>query len=267
MIAPRYRLAHPLSVLWRAEGVLQLGLDADAAVLLRHAPVAADAALRALRVPRTVLEVTRLVPGPSRGWVDETLRHLLGAGLVVEVRTTPARRVVVVGEGILADAVHEVLAGEGVQADHSPGGQPVGPGTLAIVCGETVEPDRVWLRELTASGTAHLVVRAEPERAVVGPFVDPGGGSACLGCTDLVRRDLDAGWPHLLAQLCRTRHTATRAQAAWVAAMASAQAASWFAGLAPEATGVTLELDTLTHRLGGRRWPAHPDCACALAAA
>ncbi len=108
---------------------------------------------------------------------------------------------------------------------------------------------------------AHLVVRAEPERVVVGPFVVPGSGRL-RPCTDLVRRDLDRDWPHLLAQLCRSRHTPAPRQAAWAAALASAQLAAWLAGRTPEASGATWELDAHTGGVGVTRWPRHPDCGC-----
>jgi len=177
----------------------------------------------------------------------------------------PARRatVAVVGEGVLADTVARLLEAEGRQLIVTAGlTSEAQSADLVVACASTVEPDRVDVREL--AGLPHLILRAEPERAVVGPFVAPGAGYACVTCTDLVRRDLDRDWPHLLAQLCRTRHTATPQQVAWASALASAQLTAWLVGRTPEASGATWELDAHSGQVGVRRWPRHPDCGCAL---
>ncbi len=265
MPTSRLTLAHPLSVLSRPDGALQLGLDSDAAVVVPRAPAGADAALRALRQPRTTLEVSRLVPSVPHAWLRGLAATLLEKGLLREsTAAAPVPRVRVLGTGTLRDEVARTLEAEGWQVA-PPSGPPTGT-DVAVLCPPTAEPDRVLARELTASGLPHLVVRAEPERAVVGPFVDP-GRTACLGCTDLVRRDLDPLFPHLLAQLCRAEHTATPRQAGFAAAVAAAQLDAWRRGLAPATRGATLELDALSGDVGGRAWPVHPECGCSLAAA
>ncbi|MDO5535031.1 MAG: hypothetical protein Q4F65_10315, partial [Propionibacteriaceae bacterium] len=134
---------------------------------------------------------------------------------------------------------------------------------LVLVCHEAAEPDRALTRTLTLAGVPHLVIRTEPERAVVGPFVIPGAGP-CVGCTDLVRRDLDPAFPHLLAQLCRATHIPLPRQAAWAAGLACSQVAAWCAGQRLQSLGATLELDAHTGAVGTRLWPRHPDCPCAL---
>lgn len=262
----RYRFTVPMSVLWRPGGSLQVGLDAAGAVLLPAAPDGADLALRALRVPRTLGEIARIVPGVPGGWIAEAVAALCAAGVVRDVTAAAPVSIVVRGDGALAHAVTGLLTSEGrsVIAQSGPQHHDAAPESLVIVCPDTAEPDRVDARELAVSGLAHLIVRAEPERTVVGPFVTPGGGHACLTCTDLVRRDLDRAWPHLLAQLCRSQHTATPQQAAWASALASAQVTAWLAGRTPEASGITWELDAHTGQVGVRRWPRHPDCGCAL---
>lgn len=264
MPATRLSFVTPLSVLWRPDGALQVGLDARAGALLPEAPPQADAALRALRTPRTALEVGQLLPDTADGWLRATLGELSRRGLLGT--SSPVRPVVgVLGHGVLADAVLDLLSadGFGVATPAHPRGTPA---AVWLVCPDTAEPDRVLIRELGAMQAPHLVVRAEPERAVVGPFV-PAGGSPCVTCTDLLRRDLDGDWPHLLAQLCRAPHTPTRLQATWAAATAVAQLAAWVGGAAPETRGATVELEASTGAVGARRWPAHPDCGCLLAAA
>lgn len=265
MTSPRLSLTRPLCVLWRADGRLQLGLDADHALVLADAPPGLDAALRALRTPRTPLEVARLVPMLPRSTLDRVLDDLVASGHVAVTTPRRPRTVTVLGSGPLAFAVADLLGLEGhdvragVRATTDAHG-------VVLVCPATAEPDRVLTRDLTASGLPHLVVRVEPERAVVGPFVVP-GRTPCVACTDLVRRELDADWPHLLAQLCRSEHVPGPRQVAWASAMAAAQLATWHDGGPPESSGTTLELDGHTGVFGVRRWPRHPDCGCQLAAA
>lgn len=259
----RYRLTAPVSLLWRPAGALQVGLDAAGAVLLPRAPEGADIALRALRSARTIAEVARIAPLVPRAWIAEAVDTLAALGLVTRLSTTRGATVTVVGDGVLAHAVASLLTAEG-RTLTTTSALPPDPhaADLVVVCPSTAEPDRVDLREL--AGVPHLVVRAEPERAVVGPFMTPGSGYACVTCTDLVRRDLDRDWPHLLAQLCRSRHTASPQQTAWASALVSAQLTAWLAGRTPEASGATWELDAHSGGVGVRRWPRHPDCGCGL---
>lgn len=265
MPSARLSLTRPLCVLWRATGDLQLGLDAEDAVVLPGAPPGTDAVLRALRTPRTPLEVARLVPMLPRGTLDGVLATLLACGLLAAEAPAPAATVTLLGAGPLASGLADLLSIEGlivrtgVRASADASG-------VVVLCGAMAEPDRVLTRDLTGAGLPHIVVRAEPERAVVGPFVIP-GRTPCVGCTDLVRRELDPDWPHLLAQLCRSEHVPAPRQSAWAAAMASAQLAAWHAGGTPEAAAATLELEAYTGAFGARRWPRHPDCACQWSAA
>jgi len=262
------RLTEPLTVIWRDEEVLQLGLDSRHALVLRGAPPHADIALRALRSWRTPAEVSDLT-GVDRVWLDALLSDLHERGLVAHTRDdTP--EVPVVGTGRVAGAIARLLTRDGsvravvrpVVSDAflEPSTSPV------VVCPATIEPDRVLTRALVAAGRPHLIVRAEPERAVGGPFVVP-GHFACARCVDLVRRAHDDRWPHLLAQLCRMECTPTPALSAWASATATAQILGWTAGGAPETLGAPLELDAVSHELTARRWPTHRDCGCTLVAA
>ena len=257
-----FTLARPVSVLTRPDDSLQLGLDSDGALLIPDAPAGTEVALRALRQPRTLLEVSRLVPSVPSAWLEGLAATLVAAGVLRAVSPETAPVVTVLGHGPLQAEVARLLSAEGWTVRSHPGQVLEG---VVLVCAHTAEPDRVLTRDLALSGVAHLVVRTEPERAIVGPFVVPGAGP-CVSCTDLVRRDLDPDFPHLLAQLCRSEHTPGPRQAAWVAAMASAQLAAWRAGERPETLGATLELDSHRGFLGVRQWPVHPDCGCRSAA-
>ena len=69
---------------------------------------------------------------------------------------------------------------------------------LVVLADETPEPAIV--DALRARGLAHLAVRLRDGVGVVGPLVYP-GRTACLGCLDLTRGDLDPRWPAVAAQL------------------------------------------------------------------
>lgn len=261
-MATRYRLRPDLTVLRRPTGTVQVGLDVADQLLLPAAPPGAEGALRTLRHGRTLAEVGADWPGVGGAWLRDAVAALAEAGLVHARR--PAAPVVVVGEGVLAEAVSRALVGpEVVLRRAAQWESEAHPGHLVIVCQDAIEPDRVQLRLLTQAGRPHLVVRAEPERAVVGPFVTAGG--PCVTCTDLVRRDLDPAWPLLLVQLCRVEHVPRPAQAAWIAGMVSAQVGAWAAGATPDTFASTLELGAADGALGHRRWPERPDCAAHLA--
>ena len=97
MSTPMFSLARPLSVLVRPDDSLQLGLDAEGGLVFPDVPPGADAAVRALRQPRTLLEVSRLVPALPRGWLDGLVETLLDAGAQTPVAAAAAPAVRVVG--------------------------------------------------------------------------------------------------------------------------------------------------------------------------
>lgn len=120
-----------------------------------------------------------------------------------------------------------------------------------------------------------LPVALERRRVLVGPLVlDPAG--PCLHCLDLVRTDLDGGWPALLAQAddgldgprvgsvvasgsgpsADTDQTLTALAAAAVTLLVRAHLEG-----RPPPTGVSVEATLPWPRLDHRRWPRHPDCA------
>ncbi len=277
MITSRLTLRQPLTLLRRPSGALQLGLDARAPALLADAPAGAEAVVRAFNRATTIPEVQRLHPDVDPTWVAGAVERLLAAGTLVAAPDGHAPApVAVVGPGELATRVAVLLArtrprevwGVGVQATHPrlrPAGDLVrmlaaGP-ALVVVCTPTIEPDRVLTGELARAGVPHLLVRDEPERAVVGPLVVP-GVTACVRCCDLARSDSDPDWPYLLAELCRTDHRPSPVACGWASATAAAQALAWLDGHPPETLGASLELDAATCALEARRWHHHPRCRC-----
>ncbi len=163
------------------------------------------------------------------------LARLESHGLLESAAPAEPSRVSVVGGGPIAAALTATLTGVTVQTidpvSHAAalisthGAEPA----LTVLAGPTAEPDRTLTDALFAAGRPHLLVRLEPDRAVVGPLVVP-GRTPCVRCLDLSRCRLDAAWPHLLAQLCREAAEPDPVLLAWVATIASVQIRAWLAG-------------------------------------
>ncbi|MGY2085014.1 ThiF family adenylyltransferase [Blastococcus sp. SYSU DS0539] len=114
----------------------------------------------------------------------------------------------------------------------------------------------------------HLVATVRGETGVVGPLVVP-GATSCLGCGDLHRRDADARWPRLAAQLSASEPPPSGATVTCLltALLATGQVLAFLDGSgAPVTLDATVELrpPDLLPRL--RRWVPHPACDCGAAA-
>ena len=102
---------------------------------------------------------------------------------------------------------------------------------------------------------------------VVGPLVYP-GRTACLGCLDRTRGDLDPRWPAVAAQLAGRAGVADPAAVTATVGLAVAQAVAAVEavdGGPTAALGATLELDVDAGELRRRTWSAHPECPCGAA--
>jgi len=118
---------------------------------------------------------------------------------------------------------------------------------------------------LVADGIPHLVARVDEQIGTVGPLVLP-GSSPCLHCLDLVRTELDPGWPTLAVQLDLPGRRAMACDgvlAMAVAAQAALQSLALIEGDSPASVGGTLELELPGWRWRRRSWPQHPGCPCA----
>ena len=96
-----------------------------------------------------------------------------------------------------------------------------------------------------------------------------------MGCADLHRRDRDAAWPAVAAQLRDTVGVADRATLLATAALALSQinrvigavrsGSSSNAGSEsepPKALNATLEFDVHAGSITARHWSKHPLCSC-----
>jgi hypothetical protein len=109
----------------------------------------------------------------------------------------------------------------------------------------------------------HLAVWVRDGTVVVGPLVRP-GRSTCLACVEAHRRDRDAHWPALAAQLTTAPDLAEPCAATLVAmgaAVAAEQVLTELDGGTPPCLGGTVEIDHpgVPRRRG---WPPHPACGC-----
>ncbi len=133
--------------------------------------------------------------------------------------------------------------------------------TLAVISATWVVPPASYLPFLRRD-VPHLVIVFDDTGARVGPLVEPGTGP-CLRCLDLTRRDADAAWPVIAAQLAgRPAASCTPRAALDASALAAAvvddRLAHGRTGLA--AASLTLERPGALPRR--RRHEPHPDCGC-----
>jgi hypothetical protein len=271
-----FRLAAWAIPLWRSPGVLQLGLDAGCPVI-RGAPEATLDALLSLQTPRTNSELRRIAPSLPPDWLDSLLSQLVASGALETDAVQPPGRVLIAGSGALAVEVFRLLSSHPVQISwlRATGSKPP-PGArirfleeweaalerpdLTLLIPSTIEHDRALSDMLVAEGLDHLVVRSEPDRAVVGPFT-VGGRFPCSRCLDMHRRDADAAWPYLLAQLALRPARTHRSLRAWAASTAVSHAMCHLAGGIPDSCGRTIELE-IPGRLQSRAWRMHQNCRC-----
>jgi hypothetical protein len=109
---------------------------------------------------------------------------------------------------------------------------------------------------------AHLLLDIRDGILLVGPLV-PAGGSPCLNCLDLHRRDRDPAWPKLAAQLVATptEEPCEAATLLTAAGHATGEALTYLDGGKPELVGAAVEISGPS-RIRRRVWPPHPACGC-----
>jgi hypothetical protein len=226
-----------------------------------------------------------------------SLALVRGSKAVHALQARRAARVVVHGAGRVGAPLAALLSTAGVGTVEVLDRQPTRPGDLAVrglterdlgrPRGDAVaeglrslssvrRPAVVVLTDdgadetaqaLLADGMPHLIARVDEHVGTVGPLVLP-GCSACLHCLDLVRSELDPGWPALAAQLDHRGRSAIACDAVLataVAAQAAFQVLALIEGDAPATVGGTLELELPSWRWRRRSWPQHPGCPCAWA--
>ncbi|WP_280277198.1 TOMM precursor leader peptide-binding protein [Nocardia wallacei] len=275
MFRARGPMLHPrVAVLRRPSGAVQLGWDPERAVVVRLPGVGAELIAEFLKLLDGLRSHPQIIWQASRfGIASSDALRLLGeidrAGLLLRPRTpaSAVRAVHVHGRGPLSEAVAAGVRRLGLRPSRSRDlapGAGVGRDADVVVLADALVPEPHLVNDLVLRRVPHLQVRIRDGRGVVGPLVLP-GGTSCLRCADLTRRDMDAEWPHLAAQLLDRIGYGSPAMIAATAALALRDLEIILGGVAetpPRTLDTTLELDPDTHHIHHRTWPPHPACGC-----
>lgn len=277
-----YALNPAMPVLLRPDGAVQIGWDPRRAVLV-HPPgglAAAELAalLRSMRSPTPLSELQRWAA--DRGLQDaeglmDLVAQLVGAGVATECAKSRGRApsIRIHGRGPLSELLVEALRCSGARVAHSSQPHATVSATAVdlVVLSDYLVADPRMVRDLQTQGVPHLPVRVRDGIGLVGPLVIP-GTTSCLGCTDLHRRDRDAAWPAISAQLRETVGVADRATLLATAALALSQVNRVIAAVRkheavpdpgpPQTLNATLEFDLNAGAIVARQWDRHPLCSC-----
>ena len=277
-----YALDPALPVLLRPDGAVQVGWDPRRAVLVR--PPGGLAAAELATLLRSMWSPTPL-PELRRRAVDHGLTdgegltnlvaQLVGAGVATECLRARGRTasVRIHGRGPLSELLVETLRCSGARIAHSsqPHAAVSADDVDLVVLSDYLVADPRMVRDLHNQGVAHLLVRVRDGIGLVGPLVIP-GVTSCLGCADLHRRDRDAAWPAICAQLRETVGVADRATVLATAALALSQVTRVIAAVRgqdeasdqgpPQTLNATLEFDLPAGAIVTRQWTKHPLCSC-----
>lgn len=271
-----YALDPALPVLVRPDGAVQLGWGPRRALLV-HAPggvttSALAAQLRMMQSPVPIAELQRQAGGLSADQLAGVIDHLMAAGVVTRGRHQPSPRsasIRVQGRGPLSDLIAEGLRCSGARVKQTTqlhAGSCSADADLVVLADNLVADPRA-VRELHNHRVPHLAVRVRDGTGLIGPLVVP-GVTSCLTCADLHRRDRDAAWPAVAAQLRDAVGVADRATVLATAALALSQVQWVIAAVRgddaqpPPALSATLEFDVHAGSIAARQWSRHPLCFC-----
>lgn len=261
-----------MPVLLRPDGAVQVGWDPRRAVLVRPpgelTATKLAAVLRSMRSPTPMTELQRQADGED---LTDLVTQLVNHGVATRgSRPTAARAasIRVHGRGPLSDLLVPALRSSGVRIGHSSQPHATVSSTVdLVVLADYLVADPRILRDLHSTGVPHLAVRVRDGTGLVGPLVIP-GVTSCLSCADLHRRDRDAAWPAIAAQLRDTVGVADRATLLATAALALGQVNQVIAAVRgqrpapPSALNATLEFDLNSSAIVARQWTRHPLCQC-----
>lgn len=281
----RYALDPAMPVLLRPDGAVQVGWDPRRAVLMRPprglTTGGLAGVLRSMQTPATIAELHRRAArhgAVNTAELTALVTALVDAGKISRITAAPSphRRsasIRIHGRGPLSDLLVESLRCSGARVRHSnqPHAALTSAGTDLVVLADSLVTDPRLVRELHRGGVPHLAVRVRDSTGLVGPLVIP-GVTSCLDCADLYRRDRDAAWPAVAAQLRDTVTHVDRATVLATAALALSQVTRVIAAVrgtaaangmsAPPTLNATLEFDVAAGSIVTRRWSRHPLCRC-----
>ena len=255
------RLDPSFPAVWRNPFSLQFGVSAHP-VVLSNLDVASERMLAALSsgISRSGLGMIGRSAGASDAEIDTLLSRL--EPVLIRTSETPAHRVVVTGEGRLAERLVTVLAAARVQVivAKSVEAAETAEGELAVAVGHYVlDPalHGLWLRR----DVTHLPVIYSDTSIAIGPFVVP-GVTACLYCLQRHASDADPAWPAIASQLWGRRSPADGELMASEAAAIVAREVVARLGQPVDARSDQLVIDAATGVRSRREFDIHPDCGC-----
>lgn len=128
---------------------------------------------------------------------------------------------------------------------------------VVLLADHLVEPRRA--AALLSRDIVHLPVVFTADRAEVGPLVTPGDGP-CLACIEAHRRDADAAWPRIAAQLVGLHGRPMTASLVEEAGLIAARLISEPGALPPRGRSLLIHADSLRRRWRSHR--PHAECRC-----
>jgi bacteriocin biosynthesis cyclodehydratase domain-containing protein len=137
-----------------------------------------------------------------------------------------------------------------------------GTATFVVQAG-THRPAGLAALTYARRGVPHLAIDVRDGTVIIGPLVPP-GGSPCLNCLDLHRRDLDPDWPALAAQLStgpESTQPCAVSTALLAVGFATDEVLTYLDGGSPQSIGTTIEI-LGAGRQRRRTWSPHPRCDC-----
>lgn len=250
------RLDPAIPLVWRDPRTLQFGVD-PAITVLDDITRTQERLVAALTTGVTTSGF-RMLAAEGKVTVrqrDELLARLAPCLLSDAPRETPPRGAVVLGSSALALDLARLLDDAGLRArDARPRPQ------LVVLVGERVlsaADHRAWLQR----DIPHLPIVSGDGSVTVGPLVVP-GVSACLHCAFLHRRDADAAWPAIAAQLAHLASPAPHPlRSASAVVHAARLVAAFFDGRAE--TGREWRIERDGDQVSERLVAPHPECRCA----
>lgn len=257
------RLDPRLPLVWRTPSSVQLGIDPVVVILDDVTPLD-ERMLAALvvGVSDTGLEMMAGQHSSER----ESLLEALAPALTPAPSQPLSGTVAVHGNDGLVSAISAALAHTGIDVLTGPDAASLAEQRpdLAIIAGHHVLPPdlhALWLRR----DVPHLPVVIGDAGVQVGPVIEPGTGP-CLLCLELHRRDVDAAWPAVAAQLLGRRSRAETPVLVMEGAAAACRMALERLAVGPVVTGTgaaaSLRIDAASGRREVRAWQAHPECGC-----
>lgn len=248
------RLDPAIPFVWRDLHTLQFGVD-PAITVLEELTRGQERLVAALTKGVTTSGFRMLAEGEVTSRQRDELLARLTPCLLPEEPPTATRGAVVLGSGALASELARLLDEAGLRTHEAPA-RP----DLVVLVADRVLPaadHRAWLRR----DIPHLPLVVGDAAITLGPLVMP-GVSACLHCAFLHRRDADAAWPAIAAQLAALPAPPPHPlRSASAAAHAARLVAAFLDGRAEPGREWRIEHDGET--VSERLVPPHPECRCA----